>query len=254
MSLNAGNHYSDNMGTASLWVGFGFSIFATVVFMGISAMSDKPKQAIFHNLATVIVAITALAYLIEALGNTEMFTVRPLLWIRYAQWVTNGPLVLALAGLLAGTTVVELAFVSGLHTILVASLFAAAISSGYNATWPIFVFGVVASLPIYYTVLVTWMGRASTLSKSVRGLYMFVAYFGAILGLGYTVNWGTAEGGKVQSLDQEIITYTVLDILYRVVIPFVVVFSPALDHAGGVISEAAVEKAEEASETRPHAV
>ena len=86
-------------------------------------------------------AISALAYLIEALGNTEMDTTRPLLWIRYVQWVTNTPLILLALGLLAGVTYTEVFFTTILATITTSALFAAAISTGYNATWPIFAFG-----------------------------------------------------------------------------------------------------------------
>ena len=86
-------------------------------------------------------AISALAYLIEALGNTEMDTRRPLLWIRYVQWATNTPLILLALGLLAGVTYTEVFFTTILATITTSALFAAAISTGYNATWPIFAFG-----------------------------------------------------------------------------------------------------------------
>ena len=64
----------------------------------------------------------------------------PLQWLRYAQWAFNTPLLIAALGLLAGTTASELFFTTFLAWIGTGALFAAALSSGLNATWPLFVF------------------------------------------------------------------------------------------------------------------
>jgi bacteriorhodopsin len=251
------NSYSDALGGAALWTGFGFQFFATVVFLGITLLNDKPKNAAFNYLATTIVAISALAYLVEALGNTEMDTVRPLLWIRYAQWATNTPLIVIALGLLAGITYTEAFFATALSLITTAALFAAAISTGYNATWPIYVFGIVAALPVVYLVLFVWASRVASAGKSTAGIYTFLAWFSFFLSVGYAVNWGTAEGGKVQSTDQEVITYTVLDILTRVVFGFVLLFSPgAIEGANGflTVSGSEVVKTVEESAASPATV
>ena len=84
-TTNARTHPVCAPAAASLWTGFGFSFFASVVFIGISALSEKPKNAIFNHLATLLAVVMALVYLIEALGQTEMYTVRPLLWLRYVR-------------------------------------------------------------------------------------------------------------------------------------------------------------------------
>jgi len=249
------NSYSDALGGAALWTGFGFQFFATVVFLGITVLNDKPKNALFNYLATSIVAISALAYLVEALGNTEMDTVRPLLWIRYAQWATNTPMIILGLGLLAGVTYTEAFFTTVLSSITTAALFAAAISSGYHATWPIYVFGIVAALPVVYQVLFVWAARAVSAPSATAKTYALLAWFSFFISIGYAVNWGTAEGGKVQTSDQEVITYTVLDILSRVVFGFVLLFVPnAIEGATGFISEAGsavAGKAGEASAAAP---
>ena len=169
------------------WVAFGFCLFATTVFTGISLIETNKKNSLFNSLATAIVAISSLAYLIEALGNTEMDTVRPLLWIRYVrewrrgreggersgcgirfasesecaaqrlsnplcpfnpptppsptEWATNTPLILLSLGLLAGVTAAEVFFTTTLALVVTSALFAGAISTGYNATWPLYTFG-----------------------------------------------------------------------------------------------------------------
>jgi len=254
-SLNPWNHYTDSMGGAALWTAFGFSLFATVVFMGISMLNDKPKNTLINSLATVIVAITALAYLIEALGQTEMFTVRPLLWIRYAQWATNTPLLILTLVLLAGCTYGEVFFATALAELTTGALFAAAISSGYNATWPIYVFGVVAALPVAGLVLLTWSSRVVSAPAATKSVFTTLAWLEFVIAVGYAVNWGTAEGGKVQTIDQEVITYAVLDIVSRVVFGFILMFVPgAIEGAAGFLTTEVGTAAKGPSSAAPAAV
>jgi len=275
-SLNH-NSYNDSIGGAALWVGFGFSLFATVVFIGVSALNDKPKNALFNYLAIMIVAITALAYLIEALGNTEMNTGRfdptfvslpdpssnlvlqnrYLLWLRYAQWAGNTPLILATLGLLAGTTLTELAYVTVLSLITTGALFAAATSTGYNATWPIYALGLCIAIPIAIQVLLVWGARAATCPAPTAKTFLALSWLSFFFAIGYAVNWGTAEGGRVQNTDQEALTYTVLDILSRVVFTFILLFVPnAIEGASGVLTESphVVLSAKEGSAAAPATV
>jgi len=228
-------------GIISLWTGFGFQFFATVVFAAVSVIHGNRKGALLTNIATVIVASSALCYLIEAL-NGPLSAVnanngRQLQWLRYAQWAFNTPLLIAALGLLAGTTASELFFTTFLAWIGTGALFAGALSSGLNATWPLFVFGVAASIPIVIQVLSTWAGRAAGLPAAAKTAYTVLSWFSFVLAIGYAVNWGTAEGGQKQDENiQEIITYTVLDILSRVVFGFILLFVPsALESAGGFI-------------------
>ena len=153
----------------------------------------------------------AVCYLIEALGTTEMLANndRPLLWLRYAQWTFNTPLLVALAGLLAGTTSFELAYTTLLSWITTGALFAAALSRGYNATWPIYTLGVCVAIPVVLQVLAVWWSRADGRAAATKSIFRAVSILGFILAIGYAVNWGTAEGGQVQSTDAEAITYTV---------------------------------------------
>jgi len=217
--------------------GFAFNFFAFVVYLGISfltAASNKKAQ-IFNALATTIVASSALCYLIEALGTTEMAANndRGLLWLRYAQWAFNTPLLIAITGLLAGTTAFELVYTSLLALVTTGALFAAALSRGFNATWPIYVLGLVVALPIFAQTWFVWAARANKLGAATRSAFYTIASLGSILAIGYAVNWGTAEGGQHQTVDQEAITYVVLDIFTRVVLTFIVLFFPsAIDGAG----------------------
>jgi bacteriorhodopsin len=87
-------------------------------------------------------------------------------------------------GLLAGTTISELFFTTAFSLLVTGGLFAAAISSGANATWPIFAFAVVAAVPIVYQVLVTWAARAAAGPKATKAVYTVLSYLGFALAIG----------------------------------------------------------------------
>lgn len=143
-----------------------------------------------------------------------------------AEWVTNTPLIILTLGLLAGVTYTEAFFTTVLSVITTAALFAAAVSTGYNAQWPIYAFGIVAALPVVFTVLFTWSARASSAPSATAKTFTALAWMQFLLAVGYAVQWGVAEGGRVESADQEVIVYAVLDIISRVVFGFILLFVP----------------------------
>lgn len=100
-----------------------------------------------------------------------------------------------------------------------------ATSPGWNAVWPLFVFGVVASLPIIITTLWRWAGLAAQKGSSTYWLYVKLAWISAIAWVGYVLIWATGDGGQNMSFDQETIAYVPIDILARCVFVFVLIFS-----------------------------
>jgi bacteriorhodopsin len=181
-------------------------------------------------------AIGALAYLIMALGDGDgpdyMHTIdaefpdikRSLEWIRYAQWALTGPLTLIALGLLAGAHWVEITFVAISCVIVVGAGFAAALSTGNYATWPLFGFAVAIFLIISYNLLYTFRATAHA-NKEIGKLYDVLAFGSSFFYLGYVIFWGTSEGGNITNVDQEVIVYTVLDVITKVIFGFVFLFS-----------------------------
>jgi bacteriorhodopsin len=177
-------------------------------------------------------AIGALAYLIMALGEAHMDHLidadheetRSFEWIRYAQWVLTGPLTIIALGLLAGAHWVEITFIAIATIIGVGAGFAAALSTGNYATWPIYGFAIAIFLVVIYNLLYTFRATAHA-NKEIGKLYDVLAYGSSFIYLGYVIFWGCAEGGNIASADQEVIVYTVLDILSKVVFGFVFLFA-----------------------------
>jgi len=213
----------------ALWVGFAFTVFASVVFFALSYIRNvKPEARLTYYLVTVINAITALAYLTMAFGNTVITghnNVRQFQWIRYAAWVLVAPITMWILGLLSGAHWVDLIWVSFAAILGVAAGFAGGVSSGFNATWPLFAFGVVCGIPVAIALLFTFRRSAYKVHTEIGKLYDVVGIGSLIVYLGYVITWGVSEGGFVTTLDQEVIIYTALDIATKVIFGFVLIWS-----------------------------
>jgi bacteriorhodopsin len=55
--------------------------------------------------------------------------------------------------------------------VMIASGFAGAVSSGLNATWPLFTFGCVALVPILYMLVTGFSGRAGQGAPGVKSAF-----------------------------------------------------------------------------------
>ncbi len=218
-------------GTTSLWIGFAFTVFASLVFFFLSYVRNvKPEARLTYYLVTLINAITALAYLIMAFGDVTIYahgvgTTRAFEWVRYAAWALVAPVTVWILGLLSGAHWVDLIWVSFATIISVGALFAAAISTGFNATWPLFAFGIFAGIPVAIALVFTFRRAAYKVHPEIGKLYDVVGFGSLIAYVAYAITWGVSEGGFVTTVDQEIIIYTVLDIFTKVVFGFVLIWS-----------------------------
>ena len=73
-------------------------------------------------------------------------------------------------------------------------------------------------------LLYSFRTSAYKVHTEIGKLYDVLAYTSAAVYTGYIVFWGTSEGGHITTADQEIIVYTVLDIVSKVVFAFILIF------------------------------
>lgn len=135
------------------------------------------------------------------------------------------PLLVIDIGLLAGAHWSEIFFSCFCVLIMIFAGFAGAISLGWNATWPLFVFGLVALFPVIVNFATTWRSTAYKHHVEIGKLYDILALGSAILWVGYGILWACAEGSGIMTPDQEVITYAVFDIVAKCVFGFVLLFS-----------------------------
>jgi len=242
------NSSVSQMGVIALWIGFAFTGAATALFLFLSYIRNvKPEARFLYFLITLINGITALAYLIMALGGilgkAEMVpnqhvpgaaagsfydhghSQRGFHWLRYAAWAFVAPLTVIVLGILAGAHWVELVWLVFASLISVAALFASAISQGFNATWPLFAFAGAAGTPIAIAYVWTFRISAYKVHAEIGKLYDVVGLGSLIMYFGYYVVFGVSEGGKITTPDQEVIIYTVLDIITKVAFGVTIIYS-----------------------------
>ena len=63
-------------------------------------------------------------------------------------------------------------------------------------------FGIIAGFPIAIQVLFVWGPRASKIGGATATTFHTLAWLGTFMAVAYTVNWGSAEGGHNQNVDQ----------------------------------------------------
>jgi bacteriorhodopsin len=189
--------------------GFAFTVAATVVFTFLSYVRNvRPEARLTYYLVTIINAIAALAFLTQALNGTQLTghnSVRSFEWIRYAAWALQAPLTVFILGLLSGAHWVDQIWVSFATIIGVAAGFAAAVSGGYNATWPLFTFGVATFVPVFIALAYTFRRAAYKVHPEIGKLYSFLGFATLLTSIAYAITWGVSEGGYITTVDQELV-------------------------------------------------
>lgn len=105
-----------------------------------------------------------------------------------------------------------------------------------TAKWLLFSIGCVWFVPIISAMLFEWAALAEA-QPAVYGTYCLVAYMTVLLWCAYPVMWGLCEGTGVLSDSMEVILYTVLDVLAKVVLGFVLLGSrDAIDAATSAVN------------------
>jgi len=239
-----------NVGSIAQWVAFAILTVSATFFFTLSYIRNvRPEARLTYYLVTLLCSITALSYLIQALGalgNTNTNTAWPgnaaalntatsaqfthnlfrtFMWLRYAAWAASIPLTVVVVGILAGAHWTELVWVSLSGLTSLAGLYAAVISTAPNATWPLFALAVVAGLPVAIALVYTFRISAHKVHPEIGRLYDVIGFGLLFLFFGYAITCAVSELGYVTTVDQEVIIYAVHDILTKAVFGFVLIWS-----------------------------
>lgn len=211
------------------WIVFTVTAAGTLAMGLLSYIRNvKPEARLLYRLATLLLAVTALAHLVMVLGGPGVSAVGhagetlPVQWVRYAEWAVTAPLTIVMLGLLAGGHWSDILVAVSSAELGIAAGFAAAMSTGANATWPLFTFGlVVGGLPVLGTLGFTLRraARARTPQGSRCGLvrlYDFLALTSLVLyAAGYVIVWSVSDGGTTVTPNQAAIAFAVLELLSK---------------------------------------
>ena len=140
---------------------------------------------------------------------------RQVFWARYIDWSVTTPLLLLDLALLAGLSGADIliAIVADLVMILT-GLFAAFGREG-GQKWGYYAIACLAYLVIIYQLAVN--GRRVVTSKDTKSAAFFgsIAGFTLIIWTIYPIVWGISDGSRKVSVDAEVLSYAVLDVLAK---------------------------------------
>jgi len=220
-------------GLRTLWVVFVIMLLASAAFTAMSWTVPVGRR-LYHVITTLITIIAAISYFGMAtkhgvnyhhirvtehhkhVPNTYKDVYRQVYWARYVDWSLTTPLLLLdlclLAGLSGGHTI--MAILADVVMILT-GLFAAYGSEHNPQKWGWYTIACIAFLVIIWHLVVNGRAGVKNKSSNIVKLYGSISLYTILVWTAYPIIWGVADGGRLLSVNQEIIAYAVLDILAK---------------------------------------
>ncbi|KAI9825812.1 MAG: hypothetical protein M1832_000752 [Thelocarpon impressellum] len=220
-------------GHRTLWVVFVLMFLATIVFAGLSYRIPVQKR-LFHIITTFITAFAAISYFAMATndGNSLVATVyhegkhssvtvfREVYWARYVDWSLTTPLLLLDLSFLAGLNGANILVTVVADLIMVLTGLFAAFGKTEGQKWGYYAIACIAYLVIIYQLAVAGRRNAAARDAKTSTLYNSIALFTLVIWTIYPIVWGIADGSRKLSVDAEIISYAVLDVLAKPIFGF----------------------------------
>jgi bacteriorhodopsin len=232
-------------GRVALWVAFGILFLSGWVFLsnGISyknlANANNPVSRRFRSfLSTPLITegfvclIASLAYLTMATGNgyyTRCCDGRQFLFARYIDWVLTTPLLLHSMLHFTGATDDDLIYVFFMDVLMiVAGLIASLVCDGWK--WFFFAFSMLVFIPVMQTLCAYKSEVVDTRFDYILFYHRYATFANltVLVWFIYPIVWILSEGTNTLSVDAEVIFYTVLDIIAKAFLGFLILSSKSI--------------------------
>jgi bacteriorhodopsin len=229
-------------GKTVLWIVFLVMLVSSAIFT-LLGWSVPLGKRLYHTVTTMITIIAAISYFSMATGgavgwhhvllkhkhdqglpDTHQDLYRQVFWGRYVDWALTTPLLLLDLGLLAGMSGGHILMAIAADVIMVLTGLFAAFPDTKSQKWGWYTISCVAFLVIIWHLAVNGR-RAASAHGAVGKLYTSLAVYTALIWTAYPIVWGLSEGGRVISVDAEVIVYAILDILAKPVFGFWLLFA-----------------------------
>ncbi|RYP78423.1 hypothetical protein DL771_000608 [Monosporascus sp. 5C6A] len=144
-------------------------------------------------------------------------TQRQVYWARYVDWSITTPLLLLDLALLAGLSGYSILVTITADVIMILTGLFASFADSKTQKWGWYAIGCLSYLTVIYQL--AYKGRKAVANKDnkTRSFFGAISLFALILWTVYPIVWGFAQGARIASVDGEIITYAVLDLLTKAV-------------------------------------
>jgi len=242
--FGANNTYLSSMGYIALWVAFAFIGATGVGLLVLSYIRNvKAEARLMYYLVTVMCVITALCYLIQAMGGVTQQTrawiyngavtinpaaganyARGFQWLRYVGWAFSAPITIFLLGHLSGAHYIEIVWTILASLISITSLYAATVSGGYNAVWPVFAFGCLFGFAVLGALLYRFRVAAYRVHTEIGRLHDVLSLGLAVMCVFYAITWAVSEGSYYTTQDMEVIIYATFDCMTKCTFSIVLIY------------------------------
>ncbi|KAK3347026.1 putative opsin protein [Lasiosphaeria hispida] len=222
-------------GYRTLWVTFAIMVASSATFALLS-WNVPISRRIYYVLTTLMTITASLSYFAMASGHSVSYNCitvrdyhehvpdtfhdvcRQVYWARYIDWTLTTPLLLLNLCLLAG--------IDGGHTLMaivanfimnLSALFTAFSSTGTAQKWGWYAISIISYIFVIWHVALHGTRMVSAKGSGVSRLFNSLALYSLILWTAYPIIWGVADGARKMTVDTEIMTYAILDILAKTV-------------------------------------
>ncbi|KAJ1479835.1 opsin 1 [Baffinella frigidus] len=224
-------------GVGALTVTFIILAVSTCVFLskGISAGENRK----YYYLSTYICGFAAMAYfaMLSGQGWTAIAGCRQFFYTRYADWVVTTTLLVILLGQVSNASMDVIFGACGSNLIYVLAGYMGSVSVVTTVKWFWFLIGLVGLACVIMHFAQTFKVSADAKGGELAALYGKVAWLSILVWICYPVVWLFSEGFASFSVSFEVCAYSVLDIISKVVVCFMVMSgSEFLSGEGGAQS------------------
>ncbi|OAX81063.1 hypothetical protein ACJ72_04594 [Emergomyces africanus] len=219
-------------GHRTLWVVAILMLLSSLTFYILAARAPVQKR-LFHVLVSLVTTISFLAYFAMATGGGKAYNhaivrephekvpdtvqdiYREVYWVRYVNWALTCPLILIILVLLSGMNGASLLVSVAANLVMVVTAAISAYGGPSGRKWAWYTISCLAYLTIAYQI--GYNGHRSVASKDnkTKTLFGSLSSFTLVILLVYPIIWAASSNARRMSIDAEIVTYAILDILLQ---------------------------------------
>lgn len=239
-------------GRRTLWVVFVIMFLSSLAFIFMAWRTPVQKR-LFHQITALITIFATLSYFAMATGDgislvdnihthkhkhgvpdTHVKAFREVYWARYVDWSLTTPLLLLDLALLAGMNGSNILTAIVADEIMILTGLFAAFGKTSGTKWGWYAMGCAAFLAIIWNLAVGARRTAKNRDEQVGKFFTYIAGYTLILWTLYPVVWGVGDGARRLSVDAEVLSYAILDVLAKPVFGFWLLIAHQRMPASGV--------------------
>jgi len=209
-------------GVGALTIGFLIFAVCTVVFLAKANTSGEQRK--YYICSTYICGFAAMAYfaMLSGQGWTAIAGCRQFFYARFADYIVTMPLIIILLGQVAGADIPSIACTVGASTVWIISLYMGSVSVVTTVKWFWFLFSIAALAAVIVALARSFKEASMLRYPEVAELYGKAAWLIILVFFCYPAVWLFSEGFSSFSVSFEICAYTILDVVSKVLVSFMV--------------------------------